>query len=121
MRARLIIGVVALAFLGLLVAGGATYAELRSSLLERVDQQADAALPVVTGALEDKGAIARGAGRARGRAGAAGRGSGRESRAVPAAPAARTTAPATVAGPTSACRRRSTARRATRAARSSGV
>ena len=48
LRARLIIGVVALAFVGLLVAGGATYAELRSSLLERVDQQADAALPVVT-------------------------------------------------------------------------
>ncbi len=59
LRARLIIGVVALAFVGLLVAGGATYAELRRSLFERVDQQADAALPVVTNALQDNGVIAR--------------------------------------------------------------
>ena len=32
LRARLIIGVVALTFVGLLAAGGVTYAELRSSL-----------------------------------------------------------------------------------------
>ena len=55
LRARLIIGVVALAAVGLLVAGGVTYAETRRSLLDRVDQQADAALPVVERALRAKG------------------------------------------------------------------
>ena len=55
LRARLIIGVVALAAVGLLVAGGVTYAEQRSFLLERADQQADAALPVVDRALVTAG------------------------------------------------------------------
>jgi two-component system OmpR family sensor kinase len=55
LRARLIMGVVALAAVGLLVAGAATYAETRRSLFDRVDQQADAALPVVDRALHNAG------------------------------------------------------------------
>ncbi len=55
LRARLIIGVVALAAVGLLVAGSVTYAELRSSLFDRADQQADAAVPIVERMLREKG------------------------------------------------------------------
>ena len=58
LRARLIIGVVALTFVGLLVAGAVTYAEQRSFLFDRIDQQADAAVPVVERALEAAGIVA---------------------------------------------------------------
>ena len=57
LRARLIIGVVALTTLGLIVAGAVVYAEQRGFLFDRADQQADAALPVVRRALEDKGIL----------------------------------------------------------------
>ena len=39
LRARLLAGVLALAAAGLVAAGGVTYAEQRSFLLDRVDQQ----------------------------------------------------------------------------------
>jgi two-component system OmpR family sensor kinase len=55
LRARLIIGVVTLAAVGLLAAGGVTYAQLRSSLFERADQQADSALQLVETELRAKG------------------------------------------------------------------
>ncbi len=58
LRARLIIGVVALAFVGLLVAGGLTYAQQRDFQFDRADQQADAALPIVTRNLEETGLVA---------------------------------------------------------------
>ncbi|MDP1848341.1 MAG: HAMP domain-containing sensor histidine kinase [Solirubrobacteraceae bacterium] len=58
LRARLIVGVVALTFVGLFVAGAATYAEQRSFLFDRVDQQAEAALPIVTDALAARGSLA---------------------------------------------------------------
>jgi two-component system OmpR family sensor kinase len=51
LRARLIIGLVALAAAGLLIAGGVTYAEQRSFLYQRVDEQLKAAIPVVSAAL----------------------------------------------------------------------
>ena len=54
LRARLIIGLVALAAAGLLIAGGVTYAEQRSFLYERVDEQLQAAGPVVSAALDEK-------------------------------------------------------------------
>jgi two-component system OmpR family sensor kinase len=60
LRARLIIGVVALAADGLLVAGGVTYAEQRSFQFQRIDEQADAALPIVRRELEDTNVISRG-------------------------------------------------------------
>ena len=52
LRARLIIGLVSLAAIGLLLAGALTYAEQRSFLYERVDNQLDAAVPVVKGAFD---------------------------------------------------------------------
>jgi two-component system OmpR family sensor kinase len=55
LRARLTLGVVALAAVGLLVAGGVTYAEQRSSLYDRIDQQVEGAIGVVGSELEDKG------------------------------------------------------------------
>ena len=55
LRARLTIGVVALAALGLFVAGAVTYAEQRSSLYDRIDQQVGGAIGVVGSELEDKG------------------------------------------------------------------
>ena len=55
LRARLIIGVVALAAVGLLVAGGVTYAVQRDFQFGRVDEQARSALPLVFNELEDKG------------------------------------------------------------------
>ena len=62
LRARLIIGVVALTTVGLIVAGAVTYAEQRDFLFGRVDQQADAALPVVRRELEEEGIVGHGAG-----------------------------------------------------------
>lgn len=52
LRTRLIAGLLAIAAIGLLVAGGVTYAEQRSFLLERIDRQADAALNAVDRRLE---------------------------------------------------------------------
>jgi two-component system OmpR family sensor kinase len=53
LRARLILGLVALAAAGLLIAGAVTYAEQRSFLYQRVDDQLRAAIPVVTAALDE--------------------------------------------------------------------
>ncbi|MBJ7331564.1 MAG: HAMP domain-containing histidine kinase [Solirubrobacteraceae bacterium] len=47
LRARLIAGLLVLSALGLLVLAGITYAEQRSFLLERADQQVRAAIPLV--------------------------------------------------------------------------
>jgi len=47
LRARLVTGLVVLAALGLLLLGAITYAEQRSFLLDRVDQQARAAGPAI--------------------------------------------------------------------------
>ena len=47
LRARLIVGLVTLAAVGLLLAGAVTYAEQRDFLFERVDAQADDAISVV--------------------------------------------------------------------------
>ncbi len=55
---RLIVGVVALAAVGLLVAGGVTYAVQRDFQFGRVDEQARSALPLVANELEDKGVVA---------------------------------------------------------------
>ena len=54
LRARLIFGLVALAAMGMLLLAAITYAEQRSFLLERVDQQALAALPAVAYALDSR-------------------------------------------------------------------
>jgi two-component system, OmpR family, sensor kinase len=55
LRARLIVGVVALTTVGLIVAGAVTYAEQRNFFFDRTDQQADAAMSIVIHALADKG------------------------------------------------------------------
>ncbi len=60
LRARLLLGLLALAALGLLVAGAVTYAEQKSFLEDRVDQQARAALPSISHQLDDQGANAPG-------------------------------------------------------------
>ncbi len=52
LRARLVAGLLALAAVGLLVLGGITYAEQRSFLLDRADQQLQAAIRPVTAALD---------------------------------------------------------------------
>ena len=62
LRARLVIGLLALATFGLVVAGAVTYAEQRSFLLDRVDQQARSALPSVSHSLDERGANVRGYG-----------------------------------------------------------
>ena len=54
LRARLIIGLVALAGAGLLLVGAVTYAEQRSFLYDRVNDRLDAAVPVVTEGLDRK-------------------------------------------------------------------
>jgi two-component system, OmpR family, sensor kinase len=56
LRARLVIGLLVLAAAGLIVAGAVTYAEQRSFLFDRVDQQAHAALPAVSHELDLQGA-----------------------------------------------------------------
>ncbi len=61
LRARLIAGLLVLAALGLLLLGGITYAEQRSFLLDRVDQQARAATRVLSRALDDRGFLPPGA------------------------------------------------------------
>ena len=62
LRARLVIGLLALATFGLVVAGAVTYAEQRSFLLDRVDQQARSALPSVSHSLDERGANVSGYG-----------------------------------------------------------
>jgi two-component system OmpR family sensor kinase len=52
LRARLIIGLVALAATGLVLAGSITYAEQRQFLYQRVDAQADAAMSIVLAAFD---------------------------------------------------------------------
>jgi two-component system, OmpR family, sensor kinase len=54
LRARLLIGLLAIAALGLLIAGAVTYAEQRSFLQDRVDQQARDAFPGVSHALDER-------------------------------------------------------------------
>jgi two-component system OmpR family sensor kinase len=56
LRARLVVGLLALAALGLLVAGAVTYAEQKSFLLDRIDRQTHAALPAVSRQLSQNGA-----------------------------------------------------------------
>jgi len=74
LRARLIAGLLVLAALGLLLLGGITYAEQRSFLLDRVDQQARAATRVLSRVLDDRGLLPPGA--VRGDRGGARRGGG---------------------------------------------
>ena len=55
LRARLLAAVLVLGAVGLLLLGAVTYAEQRSFLLDRVDQQARSAPPAVAGALSGDG------------------------------------------------------------------
>jgi two-component system, OmpR family, sensor kinase len=57
LRARLIVGLLVLAAAGLLVLGGVTYAEQRSFLYDRIDQQTQSALPVVSRVLDEAGVV----------------------------------------------------------------
>ena len=66
LRARLMIGLLVLAALGLVVAGAITYAEQRSFLTDRVDQQARSALPAVSHELDRRGVNVPGYGGERG-------------------------------------------------------
>jgi two-component system OmpR family sensor kinase len=66
LRARLLLGMLALTALGLLVAGTVTYTEQKSFLLDRIDQQARAALPTVSRQLDEKGVDVPGYGGDRG-------------------------------------------------------
>jgi two-component system OmpR family sensor kinase len=54
LRARLIVGLVALAGAGLLLVGGITYAEQHKFLYQRVNAQLDAAVPLVKHSLDEK-------------------------------------------------------------------
>jgi two-component system OmpR family sensor kinase len=81
LRARLILGLVLLAALGLVLAGSITYAEQRSFLLERVDDQARAAAPALARELSEQGVTglpggSGGPGFGRGGRGPGGRGGG---------------------------------------------
>lgn len=55
LRVRLVVGLLILAAAGLVLVGGVTYAEQRSFLLGRVDQQAQSAIPALSRALDDQG------------------------------------------------------------------
>jgi two-component system OmpR family sensor kinase len=55
LRTRLVLGMLLLTGLGLLVAGAVTYAEQKSFLMDRIDQQARAALPSVSRELDKRG------------------------------------------------------------------
>jgi two-component system OmpR family sensor kinase len=55
LRARLVAGLVVLAAAGLVLLGGVTYAEQRSFLYDRVDQQVHAAVFPVSGQLDQRG------------------------------------------------------------------
>jgi two-component system OmpR family sensor kinase len=61
LRTRLIAGLLVVAAAGLLLLGAITYAEQRSFLVDRVDQQARSASPAVTHALEEQGITMPGA------------------------------------------------------------
>ncbi len=61
LRARLMAGLLALSAAGLLTLAAITYAEQRSFLESRVDQQARAAIPAVARALDERGATTPGA------------------------------------------------------------
>jgi two-component system OmpR family sensor kinase len=71
LRARLLVGLVALVAVGLATVGAVTYAEQRSFLLQRIDQEASAATPGVSHYLENLTANLSGAapGPGRGRGG----------------------------------------------------
>jgi two-component system OmpR family sensor kinase len=56
LRARLVAGLVVIAALGLVAFAGITYAEQRSFLMKRADDQTRAAQPIVGRALDDAGA-----------------------------------------------------------------
>ena len=55
LRTRLVLAMLSLTALGLLVAGIVTYTEQKSFLLDRLDQQAQAALPTVSRELDEQG------------------------------------------------------------------
>ncbi|HVP03777.1 MAG TPA: HAMP domain-containing sensor histidine kinase [Solirubrobacteraceae bacterium] len=61
LRARLVTGVVVLSAIGLLLLGAITYAEQRSFLINRIDQQAVAAAPAITRAFDQQGIYVPGA------------------------------------------------------------
>jgi two-component system OmpR family sensor kinase len=61
LRARLLTGLLVIAAVGLVAFAAITYAEQRSFLMKRVDQQARAAQPIVDRALDDAGANVPGA------------------------------------------------------------
>src|SRR4051794_14126280 len=61
LRTRLIAGLLVVAAAGLILLGAITYAEQRSFLVDRVDQQARSASPAVTHALEQQGVSIPGA------------------------------------------------------------
>lgn len=63
LRARLIVGLLVLAAAGLLTLGAITYAEQRSFLLDRVDQQLHAATGPISAALDGRPAAPQGMGR----------------------------------------------------------
>ncbi|HZV74484.1 MAG TPA: HAMP domain-containing sensor histidine kinase [Conexibacter sp.] len=65
LRARLVAGLLALAAVGLLVLGGITYAEQRSFLLHRVDQQLHAATLPISAALDGRLPVPGGLGNGR--------------------------------------------------------
>ncbi|MDX6469381.1 MAG: two-component system, OmpR family, sensor kinase, partial [Gaiellaceae bacterium] len=56
LRARLIAGLLVLAAIGLVLLGGVTYAEQRSFLMQRIDQQAATAIPVLGHAFDEQNA-----------------------------------------------------------------
>ena len=61
LRARLIAGLLVLAAVGLVTLGAVTYAEQRSFLMKRVDQEAKAAIGPISGSLDRRGANVSGA------------------------------------------------------------
>jgi len=73
LRARLVAGLIVVSAAGLLLLGGITYAEQRSFLLERVDDQARAAPGAVGRVLEEKGINVPGYGHAEPERGPGGR------------------------------------------------
>jgi two-component system OmpR family sensor kinase len=63
LRARLVAGLLVLAAVGLVVLAGVTYAEQRSFLLQRIDQQAATAAPILGHAFDDQNSALPGGGR----------------------------------------------------------
>jgi two-component system OmpR family sensor kinase len=87
LRARLIIGLVSLAAVGLLLAGALTYAEQRQYLYQRVDDQLDAAIPVVRDAFATAPATGGARAPGLGRHGRGGPGDGDDGPGGPRSPA----------------------------------